>query len=272
MGPKIKVKPTPAQARILRALSDNLGLFIHWNGKGRSAFWSGMNEREIRGALGNPATSTMKKLEYEGWVEEQDPDSDSDKDPYYPIDRSRYWGISNYGSAALRLLQDDDFVSLGPVMTSGDILHILRHDVFPSPYWLFVSEMSLQYWSPRRIDGFALRVAPSVRMGPGYSPGIAFHTARNSWALEVKVSRSDFLAELAHPRKRDPAMAIAHRFAFVTPAGLVKPEEIPEGLGLLEVNSERRVEVRVRPSLMVPDPPDWRLVASLARAMMRNER
>lgn len=266
MSPKIKMKPTPAQARVLRALDENLGLFINWPGKKGKAYWTGMGAREIKSGLGNPAPSTMKRLESEDWIEEQDPDV------LGSLYRERLWRLSTAGSGALALLQGDDFVSPAPEFRASEIIRILRTRVFPEPYWLFVTELSVQPGSPRRLDGFALRVAPSVSMGPGYQAGIAPHTALTSWALEVKVSRSDFLAELAHPRKRDPAMAIAHRFAFVTPAGLVKPEEIPDGLGLLEVNSERRVELRVRPSLMSPEQPDWYLVASIARAMMRNER
>jgi hypothetical protein len=263
MSPKIKVKPTPAQARILRALDENLGLFIRWSGKGGKAYWTGMGAREVRAQIGNPTSKTMGRLESEDWIEEQDPDV------LGSLYRERLWRLSTAGFGALALLQNDDFMSPAPEFRASEIIRILRTQVFPEPYWLFVTELSVQHWSPRRLDGFALRVAPSVSAGPGYQAGIAPHTALTSWALEVKVSRSDFLAELAHPRKRDPALAIAHRFAFVTPAGLVKREEIPEGLGLIEVNSGRRAELRVRPSLMVPDPPDWRLVASLARAMMR---
>lgn len=263
MSPKIKVKPTPAQARILRALDENLGLFISWSGKGGKAYWTGMGAREMQAQIGSPTSKTMSRLESEDWIEEQDPDA------FGSLYQPRLWRLSTAGFGALALLQDDDFVSPAPEFRAFEILQILRTDVFPKPYWLFVTELTMQSWGPRRLDGFALRVAPSVSAGPGYQAGIAPHTALTSWALEVKVSRSDFLSELAHPPKREPAMAIAHRFAFVTPAGLVKPGEIPEGLGLLEVNSKRRVELRVRPSLAVPDPPDWRLVASIARAMMR---
>lgn len=253
MSPKIKVKPTPAQARILRALDENLGLFISYRSWSSSAFWTGSNQYEITGSLGRPNRSTAKVLIREGWIE---PIAEDD----------HLHRLSDLGAAVVADLAGDDFVSAGPEFRASEILRILRKSVFPEPYWIFATELALEAWGARRVDAFALRVATGGHVG---ERGISVDRYLTSWSLEVKVSRSDFLSEIADPRKRDPAMAIAHRFAFVTPAGLIKPEEIPDGLGLLEVNSERRVELRVRPSLMSPEQPDWRLVASIARAMMR---
>ena len=253
MSPKIKIKPTPAQARILRALDENLGLFIGYRSWSSSAWWTGSNQYNVARDLGQPTKSTVKVLVREGWIEEV-------------TEGDLYWRLSDLGTAVIADLAGDDFVSPGPEFRASEILRILMKSVFPEPYWIFATELALEAWGARRVDAFALRVATGGHVG---ERGISIDRYLTSWALEVKVSRSDFLSEVADPRKRDPAMAIAHRFAFVTPAGLVKPEEIPEGLGLLEVNSERRVEVRVRPSLMSPEQPDWRLVASIARAMMR---
>ncbi|QNJ57411.1 adenylosuccinate synthase [Pseudomonas phage Dolphis] len=61
-----------------------------------------------------------------------------------------------------------------------------------------------------------------------------------STVVECKTSRSDFLAD----RKK------AHRSAgglgnwryFMAPAGLIKPDELPEGWGLLEVNNRGHVK------------------------------
>jgi len=44
---------------------------------------------------------------------------------------------------------------------------------------------------------------------------------------EVKTSRGDFLSELKQPLKRRLGMRYSNEFYFVTPAGLVKAEEIP---------------------------------------------
>ncbi len=59
-------------------------------------------------------------------------------------------------------------------------------------------------------------------------------------AYEVKVTRSDFLAELRDLDKRKPAEAYAVETWFAAPAGLIDPSELPAGWGLLEVASTGR--------------------------------
>lgn len=56
-------------------------------------------------------------------------------------------------------------------------------------------------------------------------------------AFEVKVSRSDYKNETRE--KRAPAEASAHQCAYVAPAGLITPGELPEGWGLVEVYEDR---------------------------------
>lgn len=51
-------------------------------------------------------------------------------------------------------------------------------------------------------------------------------------ALEVKVTRADFKRDTAE--KRAAWFSVADRFAYVTPKGLIKREELPEGCGLME--------------------------------------
>ncbi|NNM65083.1 MAG: hypothetical protein HKL99_10795 [Burkholderiales bacterium] len=54
---------------------------------------------------------------------------------------------------------------------------------------------------------------------------------------EVKVSRSDFLADLANPDKRGGYQKLAGRLIYVAPAGVIEPGEVPEGCGLVEERS-----------------------------------
>jgi hypothetical protein len=49
-------------------------------------------------------------------------------------------------------------------------------------------------------------------------------------AIEVKVSRSDWLRE--SDEKRRAWRSITHRFVYACPVGLIHPEEIPDGIGL----------------------------------------
>lgn len=69
-------------------------------------------------------------------------------------------------------------------------------------------------------------------------------------ALEVKVTRADFKRDT--DEKRAAWFAVADRFAYVTPVGLIKPEELPAGCGLMEYNPE---------AIFASDVLKWRVVA-----------
>lgn len=91
-------------------------------------------------------------------------------------------------------------------------------------------------------------------------------------AIEVKVSRADYARETE--RKRAVWQAICHRFVYAVPAGLLTPEEVPDGIGLWEVyDSAPYVRVAKRAKVHSgPDPiPDQLFVAMCYRAM-RNQR
>ncbi len=54
-------------------------------------------------------------------------------------------------------------------------------------------------------------------------------------AIEIKVSRQDFLNDVRDPAKQQPWRELAHRHAYAVPAGLVGVNEVPRGSGLLIV-------------------------------------
>jgi hypothetical protein len=58
-------------------------------------------------------------------------------------------------------------------------------------------------------------------------------------AIEIKVTRQDFLNDVRNPDKQAPWRGIAHRHAYAVPEGLVAENEVPAGSGLLVV---RRVK------------------------------
>lgn len=75
----------------------------------------------------------------------------------------------------------------------------------------------------RRIDLLIARRAKNEeRCGP-----------LETMAIEVKVSRADFLSDIKDPSKQAPWRQAATRHAYAVPAGLVMPEEVPEGSGLV---------------------------------------
>lgn len=130
-----------------------------------------------------------------------------------------------------------------------------------------------------------------LRMGSGYGgaeqrtidlwtidPGPA--TGCRSVAYEVKVDRSDFLGDIRNPLKQRGARMFSDKFYYVTPEGLVKPEEVPVWAGLMEVYSPEQSwrghmydGVRLGLREVVPAPvlskaaPSWPLVVSLLRRL-----
>jgi hypothetical protein len=90
-------------------------------------------------------------------------------------------------------------------------------------------------------------------------------------AIEVKVSRSDFLRET--PEKRWPWQQITNRFVYATPKGLLKPEEIPSECGLWEVDEFGKVSVAKRAKITAAKPiPNQLFVALMYRHNQRGTR
>jgi hypothetical protein len=73
---------------------------------------------------------------------------------------------------------------------------------------------------------------------------------------EVKASRSDFLTELKNPGKRKLAEDYSNETWFAAPKGIIKPQEVPDGWGLLEFSDclapRRTVQARYREMRELP--------------------
>jgi hypothetical protein len=75
---------------------------------------------------------------------------------------------------------------------------------------------------------------------------IGWKRACHSVLVECKISRADFLADRNKPFRHKPELGVGSERFYLVPKGLVTPEELPKGWGLLEYRN-RSVEV-VRPS------------------------
>jgi hypothetical protein len=64
---------------------------------------------------------------------------------------------------------------------------------------------------------------------------IGWKRASHSVLVECKVTRADFLADRAKPFRLRPEQGVGSERFYLTPAGLVKTEELPAGWGLLEI-------------------------------------
>ena len=70
---------------------------------------------------------------------------------------------------------------------------------------------------------------------------IGWKRACHSVLVECKVTRSDFLADRAKPFRLKPEQGVGCERFYLVPAGLVRPEELPQGWGLLE-HSRGKIE------------------------------
>lgn len=96
------------------------------------------------------------------------------------------------------------------------------------------------------MDEWAMLTQVPLRLPDGTNERIIDALAVRCWgsgkgherlAFEVKVSRADYGNET--PEKRAPAELSAHRCSYVVPAGLIRPDELPAGWGLVEVYENR---------------------------------
>lgn len=61
-----------------------------------------------------------------------------------------------------------------------------------------------------------------------------------SLLVECKTSRADFLADASKPHRIDPELGMGDFRFYLTPEGLLAPEELPAGWGLLETTFKGR--------------------------------
>lgn len=107
--------------------------------------------------------------------------------------------------------------------------------------------------SHRRLDAWVLRRSWSPLSTIGY---------------EIKRSRQDFLSDHKWPEY----LGMCHEFAFVAPAGLIDPREVPEGVGLLCVSKTgTRLYTKIKPPRREIDLPVEMLIYALMSRVIPDE-
>lgn len=71
---------------------------------------------------------------------------------------------------------------------------------------------------------------------------IGWKKACHSVVVECKISRADFLADRAKPFRANPKIAVGCERFYLSPSGLIKREDLPQGWGLLEY-CHRKIEL-----------------------------
>ena len=124
-------------------------------------------------------------------------------------------------------------------------------------------------------------IFPELRLGSGYC-GVAqrridlfvisSNAGNETIAFEIKVSKQDFKKDLNNNLKQRGARLYANKFYYVTPKGLLKPEDIPLWAGLMEIDIEANKSSKYPTfSELVPAPlhskamPSWGLICSMIR-------
>tara|TARA_Y100001001_G_scaffold158908_1_gene179099 strand:+ start:13411 stop:13875 length:465 start_codon:yes stop_codon:yes gene_type:complete len=93
-------------------------------------------------------------------------------------------------------------------------------------------------------NGFPVVATELKCTGSREQPDVIGFRSSCSAVIEVKVSRSDFLADSKKPERTDGGLGI-YRF-YLCPEGLIVPADLPERWGLLEA-SGRQVNAVVAP-------------------------
>ncbi len=118
-------------------------------------------------------------------------------------------------------------------MTAHECVHALRSRFSVKRGWILLEQVrdDSGFDASRQIDAIAMGVWKSL-------PYIL--------ALEVKVNRSDFLAELRMPEKRLTFDGMVSAFYYVSPVNVIKAGEVPDSCGWFEISEKGRSTERVR--------------------------
>lgn len=84
------------------------------------------------------------------------------------------------------------------------------------------------------------------------TPDVIGWRGSNSTLIEVKVTRSDFLADKKKFFRRLEHFGVGDKRYYACPSGLIKVEELPKGWGLLEIR-EHQIREMAEPETKVVD-------------------
>jgi len=139
-------------------------------------------------------------------------------------------------------------------MTALDVAKRLENTRYAGDQWCTFREVRSGTGFARKREGYADLLAVSIWPSRGiYIEGV-----------EIKMSRSDWRAELRNPKKADAFIPHCRYWFVAAPKGVVEVEEVPDTWGYIEVGHKRNI-VRKRPAANDAKPPDLMLFASLVR-------
>lgn len=161
---------------------------------------------------------------------------------------------------------------------SGDLFDILT----PAPHARVTERDVLDAlctrYSKSGGNGPRFAFGEHVKSGGGFdSPRIADFMAIDLWPSsgyaihghEVKVSRADWLRELADPTKAEAFKAYCDRWWLVVPDRSIVRDDLPAGWGLMVMDPGGAVRVATPAPRLTPEPMPRAMQATFARAVAK---
>ena len=157
----------------------------------------------------------------------------------------------------------DRVITPKPKGLNADEVKFALHKMFSADHgWLAIEELFIPGFD-RYIDLWAMRVDTVGKAAARHQ-----EIYMSVHAIEVKVSRADFNAEMKTPAKRLAALHFSNYFSFATPRRLIELEELPAGIGLIEFSGSKGKWIR-QPVRTTLEPIRWDLVAAIGRAILK---
>jgi hypothetical protein len=136
-------------------------------------------------------------------------------------------------------------------LTAPQVVAAIRK-AYPTNAWAVLEQVgnSVGFKCGRWADVLAISLWPSRGL--------------EALGFEVKVSRSDWKAELAQPEKADAIQRYCDRWWIAAPAGVVPKEEVPPNWGLMEVTGNK-LKIRKQAPRLTPCEWDKGFIAAVLR-------
>ncbi|MHD0644771.1 hypothetical protein ACYPKM_04000 [Pseudomonas aeruginosa] len=102
-------------------------------------------------------------------------------------------------------------------------------------------------------NGFGVVASELTCFGSREQPDVIGFRSESSAIIEAKASRADFLADKKKPERYIPGKGLGIYRFYLCPEGLIKPDELPTGWGLLYQVKNKVVDVIRPPGNMWPN-------------------
>ncbi len=148
-------------------------------------------------------------------------------------------------------------------LTTSEVTYAARK-LFNPNEWMILEELFIPGFD-RYVDIWAICIGSDDSMSPWTKSKVGF-----KWlaihAIEVKATRADFMSELKKPAKRMGAVAFSNYYSFAAPRGIIELEDVPDGIGYIEIQGSKPVIIQ-RPEYNHVEQPGWDFVAAIGRAL-----